>query len=37
LDRDSWQALGIAVGDGVTAIPRALRAFPAQAAPQALV
>jgi len=37
LDRASWQALGIAVGDGVTAIPRALRAFPAQAAPQALV
>jgi len=31
LDRASWQALGIAVGDGVTAVPRALQAFPAQA------
>jgi sulfate transport system ATP-binding protein len=31
LDRASWQALGVAVGDGVTAVPRALQAFAAQA------
>jgi len=37
LDRASWQALGIAVGDGVTAIPRTLRAFPADAAPQRVI
>ncbi len=29
LDRASWQALGLGVGDGVIAVPRALRAFPA--------
>ena len=29
LDRASWQALGVAVGDGVIAVPRILRAFPA--------
>lgn len=29
LDRATWQALGVAVGDGVIAVPRALRAFPA--------
>jgi len=34
LDRATWQALGVAVGDGVVAVPRALRAFPADAAPQ---
>jgi len=34
LDRASWQALGVAVGDGVTAVPRSLRAFPAEAAPR---
>jgi sulfate transport system ATP-binding protein len=30
LDRDAWRALGLAVGDGVTAVPRAVRVFPAQ-------
>jgi len=30
LDRESWRELQLAVGDGVTAVPRALRVFPAQ-------
>ncbi|MCG1042480.1 sulfate ABC transporter ATP-binding protein [Mycetohabitans sp. B8] len=30
LDRDAWRALGLGVGDGVTAVPRAVRVFPAQ-------
>ncbi|MCG1054799.1 sulfate ABC transporter ATP-binding protein [Mycetohabitans sp. B5] len=30
LDRDAWPALGLDVGDGVTAVPRAVRVFPAQ-------
>ncbi|WP_323072421.1 sulfate/molybdate ABC transporter ATP-binding protein [Mycetohabitans endofungorum] len=30
LDRDAWRALGLDVGDGVTAVPRAVRVFPAQ-------
>jgi sulfate transport system ATP-binding protein len=29
LDREAWRALQLAVGDGVTAVPRALRVFPA--------
>jgi sulfate transport system ATP-binding protein len=31
LDRESWRALNLAIGDGVTAVPRALRVFPAPA------
>jgi len=30
LDRESWRALGLSVGEGVTAVPRGLRVFPAQ-------
>ncbi|CAH2792341.1 MAG: Sulfate and thiosulfate import ATP-binding protein CysA (EC [uncultured Paraburkholderia sp.] len=30
LDRESWRDLQLAVGDGVTAVPRALCVFPAQ-------
>ncbi|TDV17161.1 sulfate/molybdate ABC transporter ATP-binding protein [Paraburkholderia caballeronis] len=30
LDREAWRALRLEVGDGVTAVPRALRVFPAQ-------
>jgi sulfate transport system ATP-binding protein len=30
LDREAWRDLRLAVGDGVTAVPRALRVFPAQ-------
>jgi sulfate transport system ATP-binding protein len=30
LDRESWRDLQLAIGDGVTAVPRALRVFPAQ-------
>ncbi|SAK63000.1 sulfate ABC transporter ATPase [Caballeronia fortuita] len=30
LDREAWRALRLDVGDGVTAVPRALRVFPAQ-------
>ena len=30
LDRETWRALGLAVGEGVTAVPRGLRVFPAQ-------
>ncbi|HDR9040074.1 TPA: sulfate ABC transporter ATP-binding protein [Burkholderia vietnamiensis] len=29
LDRDAWRALALQVGDGATAVPRALRVFPA--------
>jgi sulfate transport system ATP-binding protein len=29
LDREAWRALRLEVGDGVTAVPRALRVFPA--------
>ncbi|HTH61789.1 MAG TPA: sulfate ABC transporter ATP-binding protein [Paraburkholderia sp.] len=29
LDRETWRALQLDVGDGVTAVPRALRVFPA--------
>ncbi|HEY4298412.1 MAG TPA: TOBE-like domain-containing protein, partial [Paraburkholderia sp.] len=29
LDRETWRELQLAVGDGVTAVPRALRVFPA--------
>ena len=29
LDREAWRALQLEVGDGVTAVPRALRVFPA--------
>jgi sulfate transport system ATP-binding protein len=29
LDREAWRDLRLAVGDGVTAVPRALRVFPA--------
>ena len=29
LDRDAWRRLELAVGDAVTAVPRALRVFPA--------
>jgi sulfate transport system ATP-binding protein len=29
LDREAWRALRLDVGDGVTAVPRALRVFPA--------
>jgi sulfate transport system ATP-binding protein len=29
LDREAWRELQLAVGDGVTAVPRALRVFPA--------
>jgi sulfate transport system ATP-binding protein len=29
LDREAWRALQLDVGDGVTAVPRALRVFPA--------
>ncbi len=29
LDRESWRELKLAVGDGVTAVPRSLRVFPA--------
>jgi len=30
LDRETWRELRLAVGDGATAVPRALRVFPAQ-------
>jgi sulfate transport system ATP-binding protein len=30
LDREAWRALRLDVGDGVTAVPRTLRVFPAQ-------
>ncbi|MEX3991945.1 sulfate/molybdate ABC transporter ATP-binding protein [Paraburkholderia sp. EG286A] len=30
LDRELWRALGLSVGEGVTAVPRGLRVFPAQ-------
>jgi sulfate transport system ATP-binding protein len=30
LDREAWRALRLDIGDGVTAVPRALRVFPAQ-------
>ncbi|OMG70528.1 sulfate/molybdate ABC transporter ATP-binding protein [Burkholderia ubonensis] len=30
LDRDAWQALALRVGDGATAVPRAVRVFPAR-------
>ena len=30
LDRESWRDLQLSIGDGVTAVPRALRVFPAQ-------
>jgi sulfate transport system ATP-binding protein len=30
LDRDAWRALALEVGDGVTAVPRAVRVFPAR-------
>ncbi|MEJ2769472.1 sulfate/molybdate ABC transporter ATP-binding protein [Mycetohabitans sp. B46] len=30
LDRDAWRALRLDVGDGVTAVPRAVRVFPVQ-------
>ncbi|SAK58278.1 sulfate ABC transporter ATPase [Caballeronia temeraria] len=30
LDREAWRALKLDIGDGVTAVPRALRVFPAQ-------
>ncbi|MGA7780297.1 MAG: sulfate ABC transporter ATP-binding protein [Paraburkholderia sp.] len=29
LDREAWRALQLGIGDGVTAVPRALRVFPA--------
>ncbi|MBU9662722.1 sulfate ABC transporter ATP-binding protein [Burkholderia multivorans] len=29
LDRDAWRALSLQVGDGATAVPRAVRVFPA--------
>jgi sulfate transport system ATP-binding protein len=29
LDREAWRALKLDIGDGVTAVPRALRVFPA--------
>jgi sulfate transport system ATP-binding protein len=28
LDREAWRALQLNIGDGVTAVPRALRVFP---------
>jgi sulfate/thiosulfate transport system ATP-binding protein len=30
LDRETWRGLNLGIGDGVTAVPRALRVFPAQ-------
>jgi sulfate transport system ATP-binding protein len=30
LDREAWRDLQLSIGDGVTAVPRALRVFPAQ-------
>jgi sulfate transport system ATP-binding protein len=30
LDREAWRALRLDIGDGVTAVPRTLRVFPAQ-------
>ncbi|KVR46909.1 sulfate/molybdate ABC transporter ATP-binding protein [Burkholderia multivorans] len=30
LDRDAWRALSLQVGDGATAVPRAVRVFPAR-------
>ncbi|KWI28889.1 sulfate/molybdate ABC transporter ATP-binding protein [Burkholderia stagnalis] len=30
LDRDAWRALALQVGDGATAVPRAVRVFPAR-------
>jgi sulfate transport system ATP-binding protein len=30
LDREAWRSLNLNVGDGVTAVPRGLRVFPAQ-------
>ncbi|KVP15988.1 sulfate/molybdate ABC transporter ATP-binding protein [Burkholderia ubonensis] len=30
LDRDAWHALALRVGDGATAVPRAVRVFPAR-------
>jgi sulfate transport system ATP-binding protein len=29
LDRETWRGLNLTIGDGVTAVPRALRVFPA--------
>jgi sulfate transport system ATP-binding protein len=29
LDREAWRELRLNIGDGVTAVPRALRVFPA--------
>ncbi|HEU5480360.1 MAG TPA: TOBE-like domain-containing protein, partial [Candidatus Tumulicola sp.] len=29
LDRETWRELQLAIGDGVTAVPRSLRVFPA--------
>jgi sulfate transport system ATP-binding protein len=29
LDRETWQQMGLGVGDGATAVPRAMRLFPA--------
>jgi sulfate transport system ATP-binding protein len=34
LDRDAWRALRLDIGDGVTAVPRALRVFPAPSSAQ---
>ena len=31
LDRETWRGLKLNVGDGVTAVPRELRVFPAAA------
>ena len=31
LDRETWRGLNLTIGDGVTAVPRALRVFPAPA------
>ncbi|MFL6640340.1 MAG: TOBE-like domain-containing protein, partial [Paraburkholderia graminis] len=30
LDREAWRALKLDIGDGVRAVPRVLRVFPAQ-------
>jgi len=29
LDRETWRGLNLNIGDGVTAVPRVLRVFPA--------
>ncbi|SAK54321.1 sulfate ABC transporter ATPase [Caballeronia glebae] len=34
LDREAWRALRLDIGDGVTAVPRALRVFPAPSSAQ---